>query len=247
MRYALTRIGALLTISCTLAGCATISDYWRRPTKAMNMPHNDAKTDPDVATISLDASRRLVISQKITAPRFTCPEPPPDVALNTLSQTLASAQTKAGASANVGSLYSAIAQILSTRTSTVELWRTTSSTYCVLLMNGRDTEAWAYLEAAKAAIAQTKDTMATLPVAADFPALIAAQEAQKKAAATKETAAAAQADSAAAQADADAKSKQAAAELTAAKAACAKVAEADEPNDENCKKVKAAAASTAGG
>jgi len=175
MRYSSVGVCGLVALSLILSGCATVSDYWRKPTKYKQMPERDGWAPP-VSTLSLDASRRLVISQQLNGtndPRFTCPEPPPDVALNTLSQTLASVSTKAGNSAQLGSAYVAMAEALGSRTSTVEFWRTTSSTFCILLMNNRTTEAYAYLEAAKAGIGTTKDTMATLSATGPWPSLYA--------------------------------------------------------------------------
>ena len=171
--------------------------------------------------------------------RFTCPEPPPDVALNTLSQTLVAAQSKAGASADVGSLYAAVAQVLSARTSTVEFWRTTSSMYCVLLMNHQPNAATAYLNAAQSVISNTKDTVVTLPTAASLPGLIGeARQAQAEADKKAEEAAAAQKA-----ADAKKQAAAAAAALEQAKQECAKVPDDKKEADENCKKVKEAAAS----
>jgi hypothetical protein len=241
MRSALIRVGALVAFSSTLSACSTISDYWRKPTKYKQMPDKYGWAPP-VATLSLDATRRLVISQQLPpAPdqRFTCPEPPPDVALNTLSQTLVAAQSKAGASADVGSLYAAVAQVLSARTSTVEFWRTTSSMYCVLLMNHQPNAATAYLNAAQSVISNTKDTVVTLPTAASLPGLIGeARQAQAEADKKAEEAAAAQKA-----ADAKKQAAAAAAALEQAKQECAKVPDDKKEADENCKKVKEAAAS----
>jgi hypothetical protein len=228
-----------------------VSEYWRKPNKYKQLPERKGWAPP-VATLSLDASRRLVISQQlgpVSDPRFTCPEPPPDVAMNTLSQTLVSLSSKTGDSAQLGSAYAAIAQVLASRTSTVEFWRTTSSTFCILLMNGRTTEAYAYLEVAKVGIASTKDTMAALPDPAAWPgdATGLAELANKKQQEAEDAAKAAaekqkQADAAAAKA-AEAKKKEA--ELEKAKQECAKVADDKKADDANCKKVKEAEAGTA--
>lgn len=144
--------------SLSISGCSTISEYWQKPTKYKQMPERDG-WQPPVATLSLDASRRLVISADQTSSRFTCPEAPPDVAISSLSETLASLNSKAGTQADFGSAYQAVAQAIHARTSTVEFWRTTSSMYCVLLMNGRDQQAKEYIAAALSVAPLTKDTI----------------------------------------------------------------------------------------
>lgn len=107
--------------------------------------------------------------------------------------------------------------------------------FCVLLMNDRTTEAYAYLDAAKDAIAKTEDKTVTVPASQMLVGIFesafkAKQEAEAKAAEAKA---------------AEEKRKAAeAAELEKAKQECAKVAEDKKANDENCKKVKAAEAKT---
>lgn len=174
--FMLRRVGVCVATCCSLSACATVSDYLRRPTKAENIPNfRYVKSMPPVATISLDASRRLVISQQLKGnssdPRYTCPEPPPDVALSTLAQTAASLNTKAGNSAEASSAFVALARVLSARTSTVEFWRTTSSTYCVLLMNGETRKADRYLEAALVGLKVTKDTTVTSAAEPGWPTI----------------------------------------------------------------------------
>lgn len=239
------RIFALALMCSVLSGCAVASDYWRKPTKYKGLPDlsDNAGPDPAVATLSLDASRRLVLSQKLdrnaAGPRFTCPEPPPDVANNTLAQSLLALQTKAGTDFSAGSAYQVIAQAIHARTSTVEVWRTTSSMYCVLLMNGMAAQAKDYLEASKSAMGATKDTTITTPAAAAFiDGLIASATKVAEEQAMKQKAAEAKAT-----ADKAAVEKTKADELSAAKITCAKVADAEKEANADCKKVKDAAAS----
>lgn len=244
MRHVLT----MLTMGSVLSGCAVASEYWHKPTKYKSMPDKRPKDgwDPAVASLSLDASRRLVLSQR-TQPeagkgRFTCPEPPPDVAMNTLAQTLASLETKAGTSVQAGSAYQAVAQALHARTSTVEIWRTTSSMYCVLLMNGKSAEAGDYLKASGAALAASHDTVVTTPAAAAFIDGIMAAAAKRAADEEAKDAATA----AKAKADADGAAKKAA-DLAASKPRCDKVAAAAKPADADCIAVAKADAAKAGG
>ncbi|QAY78148.1 hypothetical protein [Sphingosinicella sp. BN140058] len=234
---------ALAVMACLLSGCGIASEYWRKPTKYKGLPDisDGAGPDPEVVALSLDASRRLVLSKKLdrspAGPRFTCPEPPPDVANNTLAQSLIALQTKGGLDASAGSAYQVIAQAIHARTSTVEVWRTTSSMYCVLLMNGRLVEAREYLSASKDALSATNDTTVTTPAAAAFiDALMATaakvadeQEASRKVA------------EAAAAAKADEKRKT---DLAAAKVECAKVGEADKSTNASCKKAAELEAAT---
>lgn len=256
MRYPLFGVGTLVAVSMILSGCAVVSDYWRKPTKYKRMPELIGD-NPPVATLSLDASRRLVISQQVRGGpkdlRFTCPEPPPDVALSTLSQSLVSLQSKTGNSAQLSDAYVAMAQALSTRTSTVEFWRTTSSTFCILLMNGKVPEAYAYLAAARAGIATTKDTLATTPPSMlQWPSLHAEAAAFRKYADEKAAEAKAAADAAAkkdeeAKAAAaqeteaatanDAEEKKKAEELAAAKKACDAVPAEQKAKNADCNKV----------
>lgn len=239
---------ALLLIGCSLSSCAVASDYWRKPTKYKAMPDRADRFDPEpaVVTLSLDASRRLVLSQKSNrltgGPRFTCPEPPPDVATNILAQSLLTLQTKAGTNLSAGSAYQVIAQAIHARTSTVEVWRTTSSMYCVLLMNGMNAEAKAYLDVGKIALGATKDTTVTTPAAAAFiDGLIAsATKITDKQAADEK---AAEAKAAAAKAEED---KKKAKDVEDATLACAKIAEADKPGNADCKKVEEAKKAAAG-
>ena len=255
MRRPLFGITALVAVSTILPGCAVVSDYWRKPTKYKQMPEV-AGDMPPVATLSLDASRRLVISQQINNsrdPRFTCPEPPPDVALSTLSQTLVSLQSKTGNSAELSDAYVAIAQALSTRTSTVEIWRTTSSTFCILLMNNKVPEAFAYLAAARTSIATTKDTLAaTPPSTMQWPSLHAEAAAFRKYADEKAAEAKAAAEAAAKKekdaqgetasepeppAASDAEAKKKAEELAVAKKTCDALPAEQKADNADCKKV----------
>jgi hypothetical protein len=126
--------------------------------------------------MSLDASRRLVIAQDrnfkaedgTTSEYFTCPEPPPDAALSTLSESIIGLNARTGDSAELANSYRAIALALSARTSTVEVWRTTTSAYCVLLMNGKPAEADALLTASLFALQRTNDMSVINPTQVDL-------------------------------------------------------------------------------
>jgi len=178
------QILASLMVLPFLTACATTpwEGYWQKPTKYKEMPQKGS--DQAVATLSLNASRRLVIGQRIGSDRFTCPEPPPDVSMNTLNQVLASLQASDGSAASYGASSQAISQVLSSRTSVVEFWRTTSSMYCVLLMNNRTTEATNYLNTAAGAMNKMSDTAFVAQVAPSFidglNAQITVLEAQRK-------------------------------------------------------------------
>lgn len=142
----------LLTIVAGLGGCSTFDTYLLRPTSYMHLPKEVRKNEaPVVATLSLDASRRLMITQ-LSNPTFTCSEPPPDAATSLLAQEAIQAAVKhqSGASLNgsYNSLFEANATVMAQRTAAVEFWRTTSFSYCQLLMNGRYKEANDYLYAA---------------------------------------------------------------------------------------------------
>ena len=228
---------ALIMASSLLSGCAVASAYWQKPTKYKGLPDasDGAGPDPAVAVLSMDASRRLVLAQKVdTIPggrRYTCPEPPPDVANNSLAQSLARLETKAGTNLSAGSAYQIVAQILSARTSKVEIWRTSSSTYCVLMMNGWTSHADAYLAAAREVMKDANDTEMNsllartlingLPAEANTGA-----DGQEGAEEPPPGANAAPQDE----------------ELEKAKAACENVPVADKPNDADCLKVEAAKA-----
>jgi hypothetical protein len=226
---------ALILMSSTLSGCAIANAYWQKPTKYKGLPDksDDAGPDPVVAVLSLDASRRLIVAQKNdTVPdglRFTCSEPPPDVANNTLAQSLARLETKAGTSVSAASAYQIVAQVLSSRTPKVEMWRTASSTYCLLLMNKKDTEAAAYLKVAEAVIKTANDTTLTAQVA---PSFINALSSDPKSQSSGQSVA----PSPVTPANAEAKAE----ELAKAATACEKVPAADKATNADCLKVEAA-------
>jgi len=227
---------ALIPLVALLAGCASTpwDGYWQKPTKYKEMPKDGS--DPTVATLSLDASRRLVISQEINPDRFTCPEPPPDVSMNTLDQVLASLQTKDGSGGTYGASSQAISQVLSARTAAVEIWRTTSSTYCVLLMNGRPAEAASYLAAATNVVAGVNQSSASAHVAGAFIDGVTGARAaiDKQQQAADEAKKAEDAKRAEATKAAEAKAADAA-KKDAAKAKCALVPEGEKANSADCK------------
>lgn len=231
-----------LAILPVLAGCATApwEGYWQKPTKYKEMPKYERGVPaPDVPTLSLDASRRLVIAQKKNGERFTCPEPPPDVAVNKLDQVIAAIKDKTGNELSYGASSQAINQVLSGRTSVVEFWRTTSSMYCVLLMNQQGDHASAYLNTAQIVANRLNDANTTNASAAAFidgltgsRAYLEAQEALRREQAAKKAAEE--------KAAADAKAKaQADAAKVAAKVECDKVPQDQKATNDHCKKAAA--------
>jgi hypothetical protein len=85
--------------------------------------------------------------------KFICSEPPPDAATSILAKEAlkAGAKPAAGgeASAEINSEFQANALALAARTAAVEFWRTTSFSYCLLLMNNLPEQAKTYLETAE--------------------------------------------------------------------------------------------------
>jgi len=170
MRACLTAIASVALLS----GCNTLSDYWRRPADGKDLVGQEDLNAP-VRAMSLDSSRRLVISHdrafridERTGRYFTCPEPPPDVALSTLSESIAGLNSRTGDSAQIADSYKAVALAVSARTSTVEIWRTTTSAYCILLMNGRALEADALLAASLFALQKTSDSQPVNAIQGDI-------------------------------------------------------------------------------
>lgn len=139
-------------ICAAVGGCSTAQTYILRPTVEDNLPEY-ARTQAQFATVSMDASRRLMIARLGNSPA-SCSEPPPDTATSLLAATAANANvnSKAGASAAaaVSDVFSTNAEMIATRTAAIEFWRTTSFEYCQLLMNGNKAEAVDYLNAAEA-------------------------------------------------------------------------------------------------
>jgi hypothetical protein len=161
----------ILIVSLLLmtTGCASITQpYFQKPTKYKQMPDKPLKGEaPDVTTLSLDASRRLVVSQAVDwqengtfrPKRITCSEPPPDVAFNALYESALRLSKKDIADLGLESSAQIVALGLANRTSTVEFWRTTSHAYCQILANGFSTEAKEYLVTAASVATLTKDTI----------------------------------------------------------------------------------------
>ena len=146
---------AILLIAAlpALSGCAAFSAYTFRPTNYEAMPGlKRGDISPPMATLSLDASRRLMIYQ-LEPYKFTCSEPPPDAAVSLLAKAAleASAKPQAGgeATASYNDEFQANAAAIAKRTATVEFWRTTSFSYCLLLMNRLPDQAKSYLETAE--------------------------------------------------------------------------------------------------
>lgn len=147
------RVLSTLLMSSALAGCSTVDTYLNRPTRYDSLPQGftHGAFEPKVATLSLNADRRLMITDLAT--NHTCSEPPPDAATSLLAQESldAEAKSKAGAEAQakLDSEFQANAAMIAHRTAAVEFWRTTSFSYCQLLMNGMKEQATRYLEAAE--------------------------------------------------------------------------------------------------
>ncbi len=149
-----------------LAGCSTANSWIHRPTNYEQIPQDYAKEnqegfEPDLAAVSVDASRRLIMSQKTprisewtSADRVTCPEPPPDAAVGILAKSALdlsrSAPGGSAAGAKFSDEFATSVTALAKRSASVEIWRTTSATYCTLLMNGWNTQADYYLASAVA-------------------------------------------------------------------------------------------------
>ncbi len=143
---------ALLCVS-SLSGCtSSLQTYLERSTRTEPVVRGPTHHNGDapVAGISLNSNRRLVVSNRSDSSRFTCSEPPPDTGVNQATQTALSASAnstaddkKPNASFSDSAILTSI--ILSSRTEMVEMWRTTSYNYCLLLMNNAKTEADTYL------------------------------------------------------------------------------------------------------
>ena len=136
-----------------LAGCSAVDTYMFRPTNYTHLPQSlEPGETPAVAALSMDASRRLMISQ-LEPSKFVCSEPPPDAAVSLLAKAALdlSAKPQAGGEAAVklNDEFAANAVAIAKRTAAVEFWRTTSFSYCLLLMNNKGPEAAAYLQTAK--------------------------------------------------------------------------------------------------
>ena len=147
----------LLSALPLLAGCSTFGQYLQRPNNYESLPQDlgPGDVEPAVASLSVDASRRLIMSQRypqrpdLLTNRVTCSEPPPDAALAILAKTAVEASAKRDtigeASGKLSDEFATSVVALARRTTNVELWRTTSATYCNLLMNGWTDAATIYL------------------------------------------------------------------------------------------------------
>ena len=157
----------MLPVALSLSACSTLGTVLWRPTSSENLPNNLARgTSPTVSALSMDASRRLVMSQLIGTDRHTCSEPPPDAATSLLAKSAFEGTVKAGTGEYGGKLndeFATTALALAQRSSNVEIWRTTSSTFCTLLMNGWTTAAYEYLARASAFAVKVDDPRATKP------------------------------------------------------------------------------------
>jgi hypothetical protein len=174
MVAAMLRLASVVSCALALSGCNTFSDYWRRPIDSITVVGPEDLDSPIRGTAT-DATRRVVIASNTNfsgtdgrpAKYFVCPEPPPDAALSTLSEAILALNARTGDSGELSTSYKAIALALSARTSTVEVWRTTTSAYCVLLMNGRPDEAEALLAASLFALEKTSDIQVVNPMQGD--------------------------------------------------------------------------------
>ncbi len=143
----------ILCVVPVLSGCSVINARTFRPTNYEALPQNVSRAGfPVVSTLSLDASRRLMISQH-EPQKFICSEPPPDAATSILAKAAMEASAKSAGggvfSGQVTDEFQANALALAARTAAVEFWRTTSFSYCLLLMNNLPVEAKSYLETAE--------------------------------------------------------------------------------------------------
>lgn len=252
----------LLLIAIGLSGCTPlVHEIVHKPANNKQLPkYPKDHEDPTVSIISIDASRRVLMSQihpqpyqqtvvtggdspggnvslpqqgnvrgafmpngdlrELRARRFTCSEPPPDVAMNSFAQDVASFANKVGTKAELGSALQQIAQVISARSPHVEMWRTTSWTYCNLLMNGADDRAKEYLTASQLAFAVPVHQATATPTPTSFSeSLIFLAKNMREMGERLE-----------------------AANLEIAKLKCEKVEEAKKTDDANCKLVKASEA-----
>lgn len=144
------RVLLIIATLPALSACSSlVGPYVYRPTNYTPVPQGNAT--PTIATLSLDASRRLMIAQ--LNPQFTCSEPPPDAAVSLLAKAALEATAKPAAGGEAGLNWNdeiaANAASIAKRTAGVEFWRTTTFGYCLVLMNNRNQEASTYLQAAK--------------------------------------------------------------------------------------------------
>jgi hypothetical protein len=105
-----------------------------------------------VATLSLDASRRLMIAP-LSPDVKTCSEPPPDATASILAESglKAKANLKGGATAeaDLADKFQTTLALIANRTAAVEFWRTTSFVYCQMRLNGWNDAARDYLTTAE--------------------------------------------------------------------------------------------------
>jgi hypothetical protein len=127
------------------------------------------------------------MSQLRESDRYTCPEPPPDAATGVLAKSALEGTAKGGATGKFNDEFATTALALAQRSSNVEIWRTTSSTYCTLLMNGWTTAAYEYLTRASKFVIQVDDRRAPKP-APEEPSRTERLEAAKKVVASSKAA-----------------------------------------------------------
>lgn len=149
----------VLIAPLALTGCTLGHSWIYRPTNYEALPQDDYKkpvNEPPLAALSVDASRRLVMTQTSPAAfigqsgeRVTCPEPPPDAGMSLAAKTVLGLTREASegkkTTANVSDELTTTIVALANRSAEVEMMRTASSSYCTLLMNGWTSQANQYL------------------------------------------------------------------------------------------------------
>jgi hypothetical protein len=149
-------LSIMLLSAPLLSGCAsTLGTYLQRPTDYTGLPRSDAQNKyTQVATLSLDATRRLMIAP-LNSTVKTCSEPPPDAAASLLAEMgLSGKLTQTGGTAAEAELKDKFQTTLASiakRTAAVEFWRTTSFVYCQMRLNSGEWNGAAqdYMAAAK--------------------------------------------------------------------------------------------------
>jgi hypothetical protein len=148
---------AIMTITLLavplLSGCSTVGTYLFRPTNYTGLPQSTEQVGyTQVATLSLDASRRLMITP-LKPGAITCSEPPPDATASLLAEAKlkgsATFPNSAKAEGELNDKFQTTLAMIANRTAAVEFWRTTSFAYCQLLMNGWTDDANRYLSTAQ--------------------------------------------------------------------------------------------------
>ena len=151
------KISLILMAPVLLSGCATsLSTFLERSTRKESIYKDPRNAATGVSGASLSASRRMILAAPKNGTHFVCSEPAPDTAVDQILTTALSGSAKSGRGLDAQlSLADAVALTnlsLATRTELVEIWRTSSYNYCLLLLNGRTTEAREYLAASVIAV-----------------------------------------------------------------------------------------------